>query len=93
MADDDPVIMLMCGGPSVCLVCGRTFTEGGAIVDVRTVGGGVLSLCIWCIAGWLEEVTDWRIVDQMRGWLVARQNPPQAKWRRFDPPESDPGAT
>jgi hypothetical protein len=79
--------MLLTGGPSVCLSCGRTFTRGGAFTAWDSLSE--YPLCMWCLAGWLEEITNWAIVDQMRGWLVSQQRPNPPRWQGWTPPSDE----
>lgn len=90
--DDEPAVSLLIGGPSVCLSCGRTFTKGLAFTSWDSLSE--YPLCMWCVAGWLEECTGWAIVDQMRGWLVSQQPAHRTSWSAWSPPgdaiEPDP---
>ena len=85
MAADRLAIRLLVGGPALCLVCGRTFTRGGAF-DVPDLHRSP-AVCMWCIAGWLEEMTGWGIVGQMRGWLVTRKPFGRKSFSNWRPPD------
>lgn len=74
---------VLVGGPDVCVICGRTFTRGGMFHDSVTSASG--TFCMWCIAGWLEDVTGWAIVDQMRGWLVSKRGGRPSTWTAYSP--------
>lgn len=76
--DADKALRLLVGGPALCGVCGRTFQRGGAF-DVPELLRSP-SVCQWCLAGWLEEITGWQIINQMRGWLVTRDHFKRDTW-------------
>lgn len=75
---DQLAMRLLVGGPSLCLICGRTFQRGGA-VDVPALVE-TPAVCMWCIAMWLQSITGWDITGQMRGWLVSKIAPIGYTW-------------
>lgn len=79
---EELAIRLLVGGPDMCLVCGRTFTRGGAF-DVPELLRSP-AVCMWCLAQWLGSITGWAVVNQMRGWLVTRHPPGHAVWTELE---------
>lgn len=88
---DQEAIRLLVGGPELCLVCGRTFTRGGAF-DVPELLRSP-AVCMWCIALWLQAITGWDITAQMRGWLVTRDQFRRTDWAALEPPDAGDTST
>lgn len=67
---DHPIIALGTYGPGQCWVCEKRFTRGLAIKDAA--GFPVASLCMWCLAQWIDEISDTKLTEQLLGWLTTR---------------------
>lgn len=89
-AESAPRAALLTGGPAVCDGCGRQFNHGGSSSPEDCEHS--VYLCQWCIAAWLQDITGWAIVDQMRGWLVAKSSKMSPYWRaaNINPEDGEP---
>lgn len=62
-----------------CDACGKQFSRG---MGVREQNGILLTaLCRWCIALVMDDVTGFKVSDQLLDWELKRNSRRITKWR------------